>query len=90
LGEALLQNGRPGEAIGPLRRAFAFGGPAALVMPLLARAFVRRKRLVAAYACLRLALEAGVAERELVDELRATETGLGVALTAWKAKIVGH
>jgi hypothetical protein len=40
---------------------------------------------VAAYACLRDALEAGVGEREIADELRATESALGVALTAWKA-----
>jgi len=88
LGEALLQNDRPGEAIGPLRRALAFGGGAAEVMPPLARAFMQRKRWVAAYACLRDALEAGVSERELADELRQVEGALGVALTGWKAKIV--
>ena len=81
LGEALLQNERPGEAIGPLRRALAFGGAAAEVMPPLARAFLKRKKWVAAYACLRDALEAGVPERELADELRQVEAALGVALT---------
>jgi tetratricopeptide (TPR) repeat protein len=85
LGEALLQSERAGEAIGPLRRALAFGGSPAEVMPPLARAFLRRKKFVAAYACLRDALEAGVGEREIADELRATESALGVALTAWKA-----
>jgi tetratricopeptide (TPR) repeat protein len=85
LGEALLQSDRAGEAIGPLRRALAFGGSPAEVMPPLARAFLRRKKWVAAYACLRDALEAGVGEREIADELRATESALGVALTAWKA-----
>ena len=89
LGEALLQNERPGEAIGPLRRALAFGGGAADVMPPLARAFLRRKRYVAAYACLRDALDAGVRERDLADELRQCETVLGVALTGWTAKLVG-
>jgi hypothetical protein len=88
LGEALLQNDRPGEAIGPLRRALAFGGAAAEVMPPLARAFLRRKRWVAAYGCLRDALEAGASERELADELRQVEGALGVALTGWKAKLV--
>jgi tetratricopeptide (TPR) repeat protein len=87
LGEALLQSGRHGEAIGPLRRALAFGGAPAEVMPPLARAFLRRKKWVAAYACLRDALEAGVAERELAEELRAVEGALGVGLTAWKARI---
>jgi hypothetical protein len=86
LGEALLQSDRAGEAIGPLRRALAFGGSPSEVMPPLARAFLRRKKFVAAYACLRDALEAGVGEREIAEELRATESALGVALTAWKAK----
>ena len=88
LGEALLQNDRPGEAIGPLRRALAFGGAAAEVMPPLARALHRAQRYVAAYACLRDALEAGVTERDLADELRQVEAALGVALTGWKAKLV--
>ncbi len=86
LGEALLQSDRPGEAIGPLRRAIAFGGSAAEIMPPLARAFIQRKKWVAAYACLRDALEAGVAARDVADELRKCETKLGVPLTAWKAK----
>ncbi len=88
LGEALLQNQRPGEAVGALRRATAFGGPAAQVMPPLARAFMQRKRFVAAYACLRDALEAGVGEREIADEIQQVESALGLALTSWKATIV--
>jgi hypothetical protein len=89
LGEALLLNGRPGEAVGPLRRALAFGGSPALVMPPLARAFLQRNRYVAAYACVRAAIEAGMAEREMTDELRQIETALGLALTAWKGRLVG-
>ncbi len=85
LGEALLLNERPGEAIGPLRRAIAFGGSRADVMPLLGRALLQRRRYVAAYACFRDALEAGIGERDLVDELRQIESALGPALTAWKA-----
>jgi hypothetical protein len=88
LGEALLQNDRPGEAIAPLRRALAFGGSPTEVMPPLGRAFLRRKKWVAAYGCLRDALEAGVSERELAEELRQIESALGVALTGWKAKLV--
>jgi hypothetical protein len=88
LGEALLQSERPGEAIGPLRRALAFGGAPAEVMPPLARAFLRRKKWVAAYACLRDALEAGVGERDVAEELREVEAALGVPLTGWKAKLV--
>ncbi len=89
LGEALLLNGRPGEAVGPLRRALAFGGSPALVMPPLARAFLQRSRYVAAYACVRAAVEAGMAEREMADELRQIESALGLALTAWKGRLVG-
>jgi hypothetical protein len=88
LGEALLQNDRAGEAIGPLRRALAYGGAPGDVMPPLARAFAKRKRWVAAYACLRDALEAGASERDLADELRQVEGALGMPLTAWKAKLV--
>jgi hypothetical protein len=88
LGEALLKSDRPGEAIAPLRRAVAFGGSAAEVMLPLARAFLRRKKWVAAYACVRDAIEAGVAERDLADELRQIEAALGVPLTGWKAKMV--
>lgn len=88
LGEALLQNERAGEAIGPLRRALAFGGASTDVMPPLARAFIKRKKWVAAFACLRDAVEAGVPERDLADELRQVESILGVALTGWKARLV--
>jgi hypothetical protein len=85
LGEALLQNERPGEAIGPLRRSLAFGGAPAEVMPPLARAFLKRKRWVAAYACLRDAVKAGVAEREIREELLQAESALGLPLTGWQA-----
>src|SRR5262249_9795548 len=90
LGEALLQSDRPGEAIGPLRRSLAFGGAPAEVMPPLARALLRREKWVAAYGCLRDALDAGVAERDIADELRDTETALGIPLTAWKAAVIGQ
>jgi len=85
LGDALLKSGRAGEAVGPLRRATAFGAPASEIYPLLGKALLERKRYVAAYACFRDAIEAGVAERELQDELRQVETALGPSLTAWKA-----
>src|SRR4029077_4850326 len=85
LGEALLKSQRAGEAIAPLRRALAFGGPQSEVLPMLARAYLERKRHLAAYACLREAIDAGVAEREIQAELRQIETALGPSLTAWKA-----
>jgi tetratricopeptide (TPR) repeat protein len=88
LGEALLLNGRPGEAVGPLRRALAFGGSPSVVLPPLARAFLQRKRYVAAFACLRDAVEAGVPDREIANELRQVESALGTALTAWKGRLL--
>jgi hypothetical protein len=88
LGEALLLNDRPGEAIGPLRRALAFGGRAQEVLAPLARAFVERGRYVAAFACLKDALAAGAPEAELAEDIRKVEAKLGPALTAWKARLL--
>ncbi|HVJ90758.1 MAG TPA: hypothetical protein VM580_13220, partial [Labilithrix sp.] len=88
LGEALLLNDRPGEAIGPLRRALAFGGLPQEVLPPLARAFIQRKRYVAAFACLKDALAAGALEKDLADDIREVEAKLGPALTAWKARLL--
>jgi tetratricopeptide (TPR) repeat protein len=88
LGEALLINERPGEAIGPLRRALAFGGLPQEVLPPLARALTKRGRYVAAFACLKDALAAGAPEKELAEDIREVETKLGPALTAWKAMML--
>jgi hypothetical protein len=88
LGEALLINERPGEAIGPLRRALAFGGLPQEVLPPLARALTKRGRYVAAFACLKDALTAGAPEKELADDIREVEAKLGPALTAWKAMML--
>ena len=88
LGEALLVNERPGEAIGPLRRALAFGGFPQEVLPPLARALTKRGRYVAAFACLKDALAAGAPEKELAEDIREVEGKLGPALTAWKAMMI--
>ncbi|MCL2778802.1 MAG: hypothetical protein FWD73_12445 [Polyangiaceae bacterium] len=88
LGEAMLRNNRPGEAVAPLRRAMAFGGLAQDVLPLLARAFTKRGRYVAAFACLKDALASGASEKELSDDIREVERMLGPALTAWKAHLL--
>lgn len=88
LGEALLINDRPGEAIGPLRRALAFGGLPQEVLPPLARALWKRGRYVAAFACLKDALAAGAPEKDLAEDIREVETKLGPALTAWKAMML--
>ena len=57
---------------------------------MLARAFIKRGRFVAAYACLRDAMAAGVGERDIADDLKAAEAALGPALTAWKATQVAR
>jgi hypothetical protein len=88
LGEAQLEDGRPGEAVGPLRRAANLGGPPKQIWPLLAKAFVQRERFVAAFACVREARNAGVADSEMLDEIRAIEGHLGPALTAWSGVVV--
>lgn len=88
LGEGFLSHDRPGEAIAPLRRAIALGAPHARVQPLLARALLRRKRYVAAFACVRAALDAGVSQGEVTDEMRQLEAALGPALTALRARML--
>jgi hypothetical protein len=88
LGEGLLMDLRPGEAIGPLRRALALGASPKAIQPLLAKAYLRRHRYVAAYACLRSAMDAGAPSDELVEDLRAVEELLGPALSAWRARIL--
>lgn len=88
LGAALLQVGRPGEAIGPLRRAAALGSKSGEVYRLLGRCFAKRGRYTAAYGCFREAAAAGVTEADLEADLAEVESHFGPALTAWKAKLV--
>jgi len=90
LGESMLEDKRAAEAVGPLRRAVALGAPPKQVWPLLARAFVDRKRYVAALACVREARSAGVPESQMVEQIREIEASLGPALTAWKALVVSR
>jgi len=88
LGNALLNNERPGEAIAALRRALHWKAPGSLVWPLLARAFIQRQRYVAAVACLREAVAAGTPESELINEQRSVEEALGPALTSLRATLL--
>jgi hypothetical protein len=88
LGEAMLEDGRPGEAVGPLRRAANLGAPPKLIWPLLARAFVRRGRFVAALACVREARLVGVPDTDMVEEIREIEQSLGTSLTAWRGLVI--
>jgi hypothetical protein len=88
LGEAMLEDGRPGEAVGPLRRAANLGASPKVIWPLLARAFVRRQRFVAALACVREARLVGVTDGDMVEEIREIEQSLGTSLTAWRGLVI--
>jgi hypothetical protein len=90
LGAAYLGDGRPAESIAPLRRALSFGVAEVEVMPLLARAFLRRERWVSALGCLRRAIAAGSPPAELAAEQQLIEKALGVALTRWQATIAAR
>jgi tetratricopeptide (TPR) repeat protein len=87
LGEALLEQSRPGEAVAALRRAINLGGQGQVVWPLLARAFIARRRYVAALTCVREALAVGAPESAVADEQRALEAALGPSLAAFKAHL---
>ncbi len=88
LGQAMLATGRPGEAIGPLRRAISLGASPKVVWPMLTRVFIQRERYLAALTCAREARSAGVEEPELVTEMQQIEEHLGSALTKWRGMLV--
>ncbi len=76
LGEAMLEDGRAGEAIDPLRRAANLGAPPKQIWPLLARAFVQRK--VRRRPRLRpRGAGVGVADADMVEEIREIEATPG-------------
>ena len=79
LGTALLAHSRPGEAIGPLRRAIALGGEADLVWPALGHAFLERGRHLAAFASTVAGVEAGASAESLrsVRDTAAERLGAG-------------
>src|SRR5215471_4603212 len=87
LGEAMMDDARPGEAIGPLRRAIALGGEAKALWPQLCRAFLRRERYVAAFVSMRHAISAGATREELSQESARLESVLGPQLSAWRAVV---
>ncbi len=87
LGTALYDDGRPGEAIGPLRRAVVLGGELKALWPMLGRSFARRSKFVAAFACLRHAAAVGVPEADLAEDLRAIEVAIGAPLSTWRSTV---
>jgi hypothetical protein len=87
LGMAMLDDNRPGEAIGPLRRAANLGAGGAQVWPLLARALLLRRRLVAALGAVLEAKAAGASGEGLDATLKDIEAGLGPALVSWRTHV---
>jgi len=85
LGEAMLGDDRPGEAIAPLRRAANLGADGGKVWPMLARALVLRGRYVAALGAVLEARAAGATAELLQPSIVAIEAELGPALGPWKA-----
>jgi hypothetical protein len=84
LGTAMLDDNRPGEAIGPLRRAANLGADGAHVWPMLARALISRRRFTAALGAVLEAKAAGVSEEQLRPSLDVIERELGPALRSWR------
>lgn len=89
LGEALLADGRAGEAIGPLRRAAILGAPPEKIWPSLARAFMARQRRLAALGATEQARAAGVSAEILGPIQARLAEELGPALESWKAAVGG-
>ncbi len=87
LGEAMLGDSRPGEAIGPLRRAANLGAPGARVWPLLAQAFLARSRYTAAYSAIVEAREAGALPESVSVVLEQLEAALGPPFQAWQKAV---
>ena len=87
LGEAILNDGRTGEAIGPLRRAANLGAPADRVWPLLAQAFVARGRFLAAIGAAAEARSAGVPAEELEPVLGQVKAALGAPYERFRAAL---
>ena len=87
LGEALLEDDRAGEAIGPLRRAANLGAPGDKIWPLLARAFDARGRSVAAYGAVLEARAAGVDDSVIRDVIVSVEAKLGESLAAFRKHV---
>ena len=84
LGGIFLQGKRPGEAIGPLRRAYALGGRVEEVLPQLMQAFLDRGRPTSALAYYLEAQERGLDDAQLVPFREQLDDQLGTALERWR------
>ena len=90
LGEALMNDDRAGEAIGPLRRAVALGGDPQVLWPLLCARVLPSRSLRRGLCLDSRSAAAGAPEADLSDELRELEGALGAATASpgapsWRA-----
>jgi cytochrome c-type biogenesis protein CcmH/NrfG len=89
LGQSMMRDHRPGEAIGALRRAANLGADGRAVWPLLAEALIARGRYVAALGALLEGRAAGVTAGATNGSLEKIEQKLGKSLVAWQ-ELVGE
>ena len=85
LGSALLAERRPGEAIGPLRRAAMLG--ASSVWPRLSEAFIERGRYLAALGAVEEARRSGIDDAALADIRRRVEERFGTLIGPWQTLV---
>jgi tetratricopeptide (TPR) repeat protein len=87
LGEAMLKDGRPGEAIAPLRRAANLGTVPPSVWALLAEAFLSRGRNLAALGAVLEARAAGTPAAELGASIERVKEALGKPFEEWQRAV---
>ena len=87
LGEAMLDDGRAGESIGPLRRAANLGTVPARVWSLLAEAFLSRGRNLAALGAVLEAQASGTPVAELEGTVERLKEALGAPLDTWQRAV---
>lgn len=78
---ALYRRSRFGECIAPLRRAMEFGASESEVLPMLASAFAKRGKHIAAYATVRQARDLGIDTSLLGEVESSVKQTLGDCLT---------
>lgn len=87
LGLALLSHSRPGEAIGPLRRAVALQDSLLDVWPALGRAFLERNRNMAALAAAHAGIARGVPQEVVWPIQTEAAKRLGKGYKVWAARL---
>lgn len=86
LGAAHFSRGRPGQAIGILRRALSLGADEREVLPTLARCYNERQRHLAAVVCAEQALALGVESDALDDVVAESVAALGAPWTRFRER----